>query len=72
MKRKVIKKHDLFLIILATCIALISNILLSLFKGSLFSVIQIIIVSLTTIIAVFLATFAICIILYLCGWKFLR
>nr|AQS34753.1 hypothetical protein [uncultured archaeon] len=70
MKNKIIKGYDILIIIIATCVSLISNIIIGLFKGSLFSVIQIIVVSFSTIIAVLLATLAVILILYFSGWKF--
>jgi len=69
MIKKVIDKRDIFLIFISACIALISNIILSLFNGSLLSVIQIIMVSLSIVFAVFIATVVILFIVYLFGWK---
>jgi len=68
--KRIIKLHDIFLIFVATSVALISNILIGLFDGSMFSIMKIIIISFSNVLGVFLVTAFICIILKLFGFKF--
>ena len=67
--KKIIKWHDIFLIFIATSVSLISTTLLGLFDGSLFSIVQILVVSFSTVLGVAITTFIVVLILYLFGWR---
>ena len=64
-----ITKKDFLIIFLASVVSLVSNIIYNMFDGSAFSIIQILVVSLATVVSVTIATIFILVLFKIFGGK---